>query len=95
MELLRTALSPDGDQTEAAARDLAGQAEALLGDTAEDHMSRVLAVAAHRELARRLASAGAGDARFAAQRAAALAQPLGGLGVPAWDELLRAAARPC
>ncbi|MGK4005409.1 hypothetical protein WMF31_22465 [Sorangium sp. So ce1036] len=94
VELLRTALWPDGDRTEAAARDLAGQAEALLGDTAEDHMSRVLAVAAHRELARRLASAGAGDARSAAQRAAALAQPLGGLGVPAWDELLRAAARP-
>ncbi|WP_437300137.1 hypothetical protein [Sorangium sp. So ce426] len=94
VELLRTALCPDGDQTEARARALAGQAEALLGDTAEDHVSRVLAVAAHRELARRLASAGAGDARSAALRAAALAQPLGGLGVPAWDELLRAAARP-
>ncbi|WP_187345982.1 hypothetical protein [Sorangium cellulosum] len=56
-------------------------------------MSRVLAVAAHRELARRLASAGAGDARSVAQRAAALAEPLGNLGVPAWDALLTAAAR--
>ncbi|WP_437978241.1 hypothetical protein WMF11_17365 [Sorangium sp. So ce295] len=94
VELLGAAVDTDADHALASARSLADQAEALLGDTAEDHMSRVLAVAAHRELARRLASAGAGDARSAAQRAAALAQPLGGLGVPAWDELLRAAARP-
>ncbi|KYF88117.1 hypothetical protein BE20_23790 [Sorangium cellulosum] len=92
--LLRAALDPDGDGAVAAARDLTRQAEALLGDTAEDHVSRVLAVAAHRELARRLASTGAGDARSVAQRAAALAQPLGNLGVPAWDALLTAAARP-
>ncbi|WP_437593412.1 hypothetical protein [Sorangium sp. So ce1000] len=93
VELLRAALQPEGDGAVAAARDLTRQAEALLGDTAEDHMSRALAVAAHRELARRLAGAGGGDARSAAQRAAALAQPLGNLGVPAWDELLRAAER--
>ncbi|WP_437839980.1 hypothetical protein [Sorangium sp. So ce1153] len=93
VELLRTALLPDGDQTVATARDLTRQAEALLGDTAEDHVSRVLAVAAHRELAHRLARVGASDARSAAHRAAALAQPLGGLGVPAWDELLHAAER--
>ncbi|XXY21737.1 hypothetical protein WME88_19160 [Sorangium sp. So ce216] len=93
VELLRIALRPDGDQTVAAARDLAGQAEALLGDTAEDHMSRVLAVAAHRELALRLAGVRSEDARAAAQRAAAFAQPLGNLGVPAWDELLQAAQR--
>lgn len=93
LELLRTALWPDSDQTVAATRDLAGQAEALLGDTAEDHMSRVLAVAAHRELARRLAVAGVEDARAAARRAAALARPLGNLGVPAWDELLEATER--
>ncbi|KYF72554.1 hypothetical protein [Sorangium cellulosum] len=92
-DLLRTALRPEGDQIVATAHDLAGQSEALLGDTAEDHVSRVLAVAVHRELARRLASAGAGEARAAAQRAAALARPLGALGVPAWDELLRAAER--
>ncbi|XXY48696.1 hypothetical protein WME91_52700 [Sorangium sp. So ce269] len=93
VELLRTALLPEGDGAVAAARDLTRRADALLGDTAEDHVSRVLAVAAYRELAQRLASAGAGDARSAAQRAAALAQPLGGLGVPAWDELLHAAGR--
>ncbi|MDC0681312.1 hypothetical protein [Sorangium atrum] len=93
VELLRAALQPEDDGAVAAARDLTRQAEALLGDTAEDHMSRALAVAAHRELARRLAGAGGGDARAAAQRAAALAQPLGNLGVPAWDELLRAAER--
>lgn len=94
VEHLRMMVQPEGDEFLAAAHDLAGKAESLLGDTAEDHVSRVLAVAAHREFARRLASTGAGDARFAAQRAAALAQPLGDLGVPAWDELLRAAARP-
>lgn len=92
VELLRIALHAEGDGAVAAAHDLTRQAEALLGDTAEDHVSLVLAVAAHREFARRLASAGGGDARAAAQRAAALAQPLGGLGVPAWDELVRAAA---
>ncbi|WP_437986556.1 hypothetical protein [Sorangium sp. So ce117] len=93
VELLRAALQPEGDGAVAATRDLTRQAEALLGDTAEDHMSRALAVAAHRELARRLTGAGGGDARSAAQRAAALAQPLGSLDVPAWDELLRAAER--
>ncbi|WP_441286923.1 hypothetical protein ACSRUE_32150 [Sorangium sp. KYC3313] len=92
--LLWIAVQPQGEPWLAAARDVVDQAEALLGDTAEDHMSRAIAVAAHREFARRLASAGAGDARSAAQRAAALAEPLGGLGVPAWDELVRAAARP-
>ncbi|WP_437310708.1 hypothetical protein [Sorangium sp. So ce388] len=92
-ELLGAALQPEGGGAVAAARDVSRQAEALLGDTAEDHMSRVLTVAAHRELARRLAGAGDGGARAAAQRAAAFAQPLGGLGVPAWDELLRAAER--
>ncbi|KYF68082.1 hypothetical protein BE11_08260 [Sorangium cellulosum] len=90
VDLLRTMVQPRRDQTLAGARSVADQAEALLGDTAEDHMSRVLAVAAHRELARRLVSAG-GDARFAAQQAAAFARPLGNLGVPAWDELLHAA----
>ncbi|WP_437580525.1 hypothetical protein [Sorangium sp. So ce887] len=93
VELLRTSLDPEGDRVLASARDLAHEAEALLGSTAEDHMSRVLAVAANREHARRLAWAGAGDARSVAQRAATLARPLGGLGVPAWDELLRAAER--
>jgi hypothetical protein len=93
IELLRAALHPEGEGAVAAARDLTRRSEALLGDTAEDDVSRVLAVAAHRELARRLASAGAGDARSVAQRAAVLAQPLGGLGVPAWDELLCAAER--
>ncbi|WP_437681566.1 hypothetical protein [Sorangium sp. So ce131] len=93
VELLSIVLQPEGDGAVAPARALAGKAGALLGDTAEDHVSRVLAVAAHRELSRRLASAGAGDARAAAQRAAALAQPLGGLDVPAWDELLRIAER--
>jgi hypothetical protein len=92
--LLWTTVQPEGEQWLAAARDVVDQTEALLGDTAEDHMSRVLAVAAHRELAWRLTNAGSEDARSVAQRAAALAQPLGGLGVPAWDELLRAAARP-
>ncbi|XYI02002.1 hypothetical protein ACMHYB_20395 [Sorangium sp. So ce1128] len=93
VELLLAALHPEGDLAVASARDLAGRAEALLGDTAEDHMSRVLAVAANRELARRLATAGSGDAQAASQRAAALAQPLANLGVPAWNELLRAAGR--
>ncbi|WP_437878343.1 hypothetical protein [Sorangium sp. So ce513] len=92
-ELLWTMLQPEGDPSLEAASDLARQAEALLGDTAEDHMSRALAVAAHGERARRLTAAGSGSARAAAQRAAALAQPLGGLGVPAWDELLRIAKR--
>ncbi|WP_437728116.1 hypothetical protein [Sorangium sp. So ce861] len=91
--LLWTAVQPQGEPWLAAARDVVDQAEALLGDTAEDHMSRVIAVAAHRELARRLTSAGAADARAAAQRAVTLARPLGGLGVPAWDEVLRAAER--
>ncbi|WP_433936276.1 hypothetical protein AB3662_16420 [Sorangium cellulosum] len=91
VELLWTMVQSEDGRAVASARDIAGRAEALLGDTAEDLMSRALAVEAHRELARRIASAGAGDARAAAQRAAALAQPLGNLGVPAWEELVRAA----
>ncbi|WP_437665462.1 hypothetical protein [Sorangium sp. So ce1182] len=91
--LLWTVVQSEGEPFLAAARDVVAQTEALLGDTEEDCMSRVLAVAAHRELAHRLARVGASDARSAAHRAAALAQPLGGLGVPAWDELLHAAER--
>ena len=66
-------------------------AEALLGDTAEDCISRVLAVEAHTELARRLAAAGNQDAASVTRRALDLAGPLGGRGVPAWDALLQAA----
>ncbi|XXX81305.1 hypothetical protein WMF30_21325 [Sorangium sp. So ce134] len=93
VQLLWTMVQPPGDQALAAARNVADRAESLLGDTAEDQMSRALAVSAHLEVARRLAWSGSGDARAAAQRTAALAQPLGNLGVPAWDELLQLAAR--
>lgn len=91
--LLGTMVQPEGDQVLASVHALALQAEALLGDTAEDHMSRALAVLAHRDLARRLATAGSEDAGAASQRAAALAEPLGNRGVPAWDALLRATER--
>lgn len=82
-------LEPSIDKALSMARELAGRAVALLGDTAEDHVSRVLAVQAHLELARRLTPGAEKDA--AARRAADLARPLGGLGVPAWDALLQAA----
>ncbi|WP_437746621.1 hypothetical protein WMF39_17370 [Sorangium sp. So ce1504] len=56
VELLGTMLDPEDDRSLATARDLTRQAEALLGDTAEDCMSRALAAAARRVLARRLAT---------------------------------------
>ena len=93
VSLFWTVAQSEGEPSLAAVRDVIAQTEALLGDTEEDCISRVLAVAAHRELAHRLARVGASDARSAAHRAAALAQPLGGLGVPAWDELFHAAER--
>ncbi|WP_437947500.1 tetratricopeptide repeat protein [Sorangium sp. So ce296] len=88
VELLWTMFQPEGDRALATARSLIGQAERLLGDTAEDHVSRVLAAAAHLEFAQRLLSVDGGNARAAAQRAVALAQPLGNLDVPVWDELV-------
>jgi hypothetical protein len=90
IELGLTMLEESPEQGLARARELTGEAMALLGDTAEDHIARVLAVKAFAELARRLP---AGEDRDAATRQALdLAQPLAGLGVPAWDELSQAAA---
>jgi hypothetical protein len=87
VELITAALEAEGQRALSAARALAAQAESLLGDTGEDCVSRVLAVEAQIELARRLAATGRDDARVAAHRAMALSRPLGGLGVPAWDAL--------
>jgi ATP/maltotriose-dependent transcriptional regulator MalT len=89
VDLALTMLAKSPEQGLAMARELPGKAMALLGDTAEDPISRVLAVKAYAELVRRLPAGEDKDA--ATRRALELARPLAGLGVPAWDELIQAA----
>ncbi|MFT3768700.1 MAG: hypothetical protein QM820_24910 [Minicystis sp.] len=93
VDLAAAILDPAPADPIGAARRLAERTVQLLGTTAEDFIARVLAVVAHRELARRLAEQGHEEATAEAHRALDLARPLAGRGVPAWEEMLRATER--
>jgi hypothetical protein len=93
VDLAHATLDPAPTDPVGVARRLVERAVKLLGDTAEDFIARVLAVEARRELARRLADRGDGEATAEAHRALDLARPLAGRGVPAWDAILAATER--
>jgi hypothetical protein len=93
VDLAHATLDPTPTDPVGVARQLVKRAVALLGDTAEDFIARVLAVETRRELARRLADASDDGATAEAHRALDLARPLAGRGVPAWDAILAATER--
>jgi hypothetical protein len=93
IDLAHATLDPIPTDRIAVARELVERAIALLGDTAEDFITRVLAVETRRELARRLADVSNDDATAEAHRALDLARPLAGRGVPAWDAIFAATER--
>ncbi len=94
IDLAHATLDPAPSDAVAVARQLVQRAIALLGDTSEDFIARVLAVEARAPLARRLADIGGDDGASAeTHRALDLARPLAGRGVPAWDAILAATER--
>jgi len=93
IDLAHATVDPAPTDPVGVARQLVRRAVGLLGDTAEDFIARILAVEAHRELARRLADSGDDDATAEARRAFDLARPLAGRSVPAWGAILTATDR--
>lgn len=95
--LFRAKVEEDAAKAAHALESLASEADALLGDTAEDTMSRVIAVEVYRALAFRLSflARPPSSEEGAYQRAESLAEPLASCAVPAWREVAAAlSSRP-
>ncbi len=92
--LFRAMVEDDAAAAVRALEPLVSEADALLGDTAEDMMSRVIAVEVYRALAETLSLCGR-PYEGARERAESLAEPLASCAVPAWREVAAAlSSRP-